>query len=193
MRQDAVIRSRTSPIDPHTIATLSGSHVNRPFRITRADPTILYHIPRIRWETSRCGYLLRVLTFAPLSRRKTMLATKAMGMLIVTERNTLRTLDGKACDWKPRGEDSADRTSPVWLLLPLFGGTSHDPVYITPIYNMNNCRVLGNELVSTSMRMFCLGGRDVSPEEVRVAENHFCHGWLSLSSTKWRSWAICVC
>lgn len=118
-----------------------------------------------------------------------MLATKAMGErdLIVTERNILRTLGGKACDWKPRGEDStaADRTSFVRLLLPLFGETSHDPVYITPIYNMNNCRGLGNELVSVSTRMFCLGSRDVSLEGARIAENHFCHGWLSPSSDKW--------
>lgn len=79
------------------------------------------------------------------------------------------------------------------LPLPLRGETSHDPVYITPIYNMNYCRELSNELVSESTRMFCLGSRDVvSLAGARIAENHFCHGWLSLLSGKWLL-SDCVC
>lgn len=64
--------------------------------------------------------------------------------------------------------------------------TSHDPVYITPIYNMNYCRGLGNELVSASLLADVLPGkpRDVSLEEARITENQFCHGWLS-SVDKW--------
>ncbi|KYN06361.1 hypothetical protein ALC62_02698 [Cyphomyrmex costatus] len=34
-----------------------------------------------------------------------MLATKAMGGIIVTERRTFHTLGRKSCDWKPCGED----------------------------------------------------------------------------------------
>lgn len=94
-----------------------------------------------------------------------MLATKAMGGIIVAESRILRTLGGKSCDWKPRDEDltMAGKTSPVRVVL-LYRELSHDPVYIISIYN---CRGLGNELVSDSRILIYLGSPDVSLEEMQ--------------------------
>lgn len=94
-----------------------------------------------------------------------MLVTKAMGGIIVAEPRILRTLGEKSCDWKPRDEDltMAGKTSSVRLVL-LYRELSHDPVYIISIYNRNNCRGLGNELVSGSRILIYLGSPDVSLE-----------------------------
>ncbi|KYN36351.1 hypothetical protein ALC56_09311 [Trachymyrmex septentrionalis] len=45
-----------------------------------------------------------------------MLATKAMGGIIVTERRTFHTVGGKSCDWKFDG-GSLSETSPVCNLI----------------------------------------------------------------------------
>lgn len=97
-----------------------------------------------------------------------MLVTKAMGGIIVAEPRILRTLGGKSCDWKPQDEDltMAGKTSPVRVVL-LYRELSYDPVYIISIYNRNNCRGLGNELVSGSRILIYLGSPDVSLEEMQ--------------------------
>jgi len=145
-------------------STLSGSPADRD------NPARLRY--RGSAEKPLGGYLLRILTFAPLSRRETMLATKAVGGLIVAEQSTLRTLGGKACDWKPRCENfTRELTRAGAEMSPVRFLTSHTPrivarpgLHKSDLEEEYNCR-----WVMSSFRwiLFYLESRDVSPEETR--------------------------
>ena len=99
---------------------LSGS-----FRVIQSDLVAGFD------EKSWVSRFLRVLTFAlPLSRRGTM-RYESLGSRIVTERSTLRTLDGNSYPSAAAEGSAAERTETTdgffcWL------ESSHDPVYITP-------------------------------------------------------------
>lgn len=120
-------------------------------------------------------------------------ATKAVGGLIVAEQSTLRTLAWKSMwletgVWRgfDEGKDEKRRLYDFWLR------SSHDPVYITPIYKKNI--TVANWVMSSFRRMlFCTWeDRDTFREkETRIAENQFRHG--STSSLSGRGLRDHVC